>query len=36
MIEAESQAEHAKDVDDLDALRAELNAVKNTGAKEAK
>jgi hypothetical protein len=36
MIEAESQAEHAKDVDDLDALRAELNAVKNTGQKEAK
>lgn len=36
MIEAESEAEHAKDVDELDALRAELNAVKNAGQKEAK
>ncbi len=36
MIEAESQAEHAKDVDELDALRAELNAVKDTGQKESK
>lgn len=36
MIEAEAEAEHAKDVDDLDALRAELNALKATGAKESK
>ncbi len=36
MIEAESEAEHAKDVDELDALRAELNAVKNAGQKESK
>jgi len=36
MIEAESEAEHAKDVDELDALRAELNAVKDQGAKESK
>ncbi len=36
MIEAESEAEHAKDVDELDALRAELNAVKDAGQKESK
>lgn len=36
LIEAEGEAEHAKDVDELDALRAELNTVKNAGAKEAK
>lgn len=36
MIEAESEAEHAKDIDELDALRAELNAVKNAGQKESK
>lgn len=36
MIEAEAQAEHAKDVDELDALRAELNAVKDSGQKETK
>lgn len=36
MIEAESEAEHAKDVDELEALRAELNAVKDAGQKESK
>jgi|ERR1043166_3530864 cysteinyl-tRNA synthetase len=36
MITAEGEAEHAKDIDELDALRAELNAVKNTGQKETK
>lgn len=36
MIEAESEAEHAKDIDELDSLRAELNAVKNAGQKESK
>ena len=36
MIEAETEAEHAKDVDELDALRAELDAVKDSGAKESK
>lgn len=36
MIEAESEAEHAKDIDELEALRAELNAVKNAGQKESK
>lgn len=36
MIEAEGQAEHAKDIDELDALRAELNAVKSAGQKESK
>jgi cysteinyl-tRNA synthetase len=36
MIEAESQAEHAKDIDELDALRSELDAVKNAGQKESK
>lgn len=36
MIEAEGQAEHAKDMDELDALRAELNAVKSAGQKESK
>jgi hypothetical protein len=36
MIEVEGQAEHAKDMDELESLRAELNAVKNSGAKEAK
>jgi len=36
MIEAESEAEHAKDVDELDALRAELNALKDDAAKEGK
>ncbi len=36
MIEAESEAEHAKDVDELDALRAELDAVKKAGQKESK
>jgi hypothetical protein len=36
MIEAEAEAEHAKDVDELAALRAELEAVKNAGAKETK
>ena len=34
MIEAE--AEHAKDMDELEALRAELNAVKDKGEKEGK
>lgn len=36
MIEAEGEAEHAKDMDELDALRAELNEVKNAGQKESK
>ncbi len=36
MIEAEAESEHAKDVDELDALRAELNALKDTGQKESK
>ncbi len=36
MIEAEAEAEHVKDMDELDALRAELDAVKNKGAKESK
>jgi len=36
MIEAEAEAEHAKDMDELDALRAELNAVKEKGEKESK
>ncbi len=36
LIEAEGQAEHAKDMDELDALRAELNAVKSAGQKESK
>ena len=36
LIAAEGEAEHAKDMDELDALRAELNAVKNTGQKESK
>jgi cysteinyl-tRNA synthetase len=36
MIEAESEAEHAKDVDELDSLRAELDAVKKAGQKEGK
>lgn len=36
MIEAESEAEHAKDVDELDALRAELNSLKDDAAKEGK
>ncbi len=36
MIEAEAESEHAKDVDELEALRAELNAVKDSGQKESK
>jgi cysteinyl-tRNA synthetase len=36
MIEAESEAEHAKDVDELDSLRAELDAVKKAEQKEGK
>lgn len=36
MIEAEAESEHAKDVDELAALRAELNAVKDSGQKESK
>jgi cysteinyl-tRNA synthetase len=36
MIDAEGEAEHAKDMDELDSLRAELNAVKNAGQKESK
>ncbi len=36
MIEAEAEAEHVKDMDELDSLRAELDAVKNKGAKESK
>lgn len=36
MIEAEAESEHAKDVDELESLRAELDAVKDKGAKESK
>jgi hypothetical protein len=36
MIEAEAEAEHAKDMDELEALRAELNSVKGKGEKEGK
>ncbi len=36
MIEAEAQAEHAKDMDELEALKAELKAVKEQGQKESK
>jgi cysteinyl-tRNA synthetase len=36
MIEAEGEAEHAKDMDELDSLRAELAAVRNNGQKETK
>ena len=36
MIEAEAEAEHAKDMDELESLRAELNAVKEKGEKEGK
>ncbi|HVP11076.1 MAG TPA: hypothetical protein VMV94_07805 [Phycisphaerae bacterium] len=36
MIEAEAEAEHAKDMDELEALKAELNAVKDKGEKEGK
>ena len=36
MIEAEAESEHAKDVDELSELRAELNALKDKGAKESK
>jgi hypothetical protein len=36
MIEAEAEAEHAKDMDELEALRAELKAVKDKGEKESK
>jgi hypothetical protein len=36
MIDAEAEAEHAKDMDELDALRAELNAVKDKSEKESK
>lgn len=36
MIEAEAESAHAKDVDELEALRAELNAVKDSGQKESK
>jgi len=36
MIEAEAQAEHAKDLDELEALKAELKAVKEQGQKETK
>ena len=36
MIEAEAESEHAKDVDELEALRAELDSIKDTGAKESK
>jgi len=36
MIEAEGEAEHAKDMDELDSLRAELDAVKKAGQKETK
>lgn len=36
LIEAESEAQHAKDIDELEALRAELNAVKDAGQKESK
>ena len=36
MIEAESEAEHAKDVDELEALRAELDGLKDSGEKASK
>ncbi len=36
MIEAEAESEHAKDVDELASLRAELDALKQQGAKESK
>jgi len=36
MIEAESQAEHAKELDELSSLKAELDAVKKAGQKESK
>jgi len=36
MIEAEGEAEHAKDMDELESLRAELDAVKKGGQKETK
>ncbi len=36
MIEAEAESEHAKDVDELESLRAELDALKQQGAKESK
>lgn len=36
MIEAEAEAEHAKDMDELDALRAELKSVKDKSEKESK
>ncbi len=36
MIEAESESEHAKDMDELDELRAELNALKDKSEKESK
>ena len=36
MIEAEAEGEHAKDMDELDSLPAELNALKDQGQKESK
>lgn len=36
MIEAEAEGEHAKDMDELDSLRAELNSLKDQGQKESK
>ncbi len=36
MIEAEAQAEHAKDIDELDELRSELNSLKDKSEKESK
>ena len=36
MIEAEAESEHAKDMDELDELRAELNALKDKSEKESK
>ena len=36
LIDAEGEAEHAKDLDELEALRSELNALKGPGAKESK
>ncbi|MBN2562535.1 MAG: hypothetical protein JXQ75_16545 [Phycisphaerae bacterium] len=36
MIEAEAESEHAKDMDELDDLRAELNALKDKSEKESK
>jgi cysteinyl-tRNA synthetase len=36
MIEAEAESEHAKDMDELDALRSELNALKDKSEKESK